>query len=102
MNQILDKLNSFCDSIECESKIASKKGKKNLEVENIVKKIKKINTKKDDENKATKEKTIAFLYQHAISFLPTDKISGDVPISKKFLSNMIALQKTVKLFIILM
>ena len=76
VNQILVELDSFCDSIECESKIASKKGKKNLEVEKIVKKIKKINTKKDDENKATKEKTIAFLYQHAISFLPTDKISG--------------------------
>ena len=84
VNQILVELDSFCDSIECESKIASKKGKKNLEVENIVKKIKKINTKKDDENKATKEKTIAFLYQHAISFLLTDKISGDTLYLKNF------------------
>ena len=44
----------------------------------------------DDENRATREKTIAFLYQHAICFLPTDMVEGDFPISEKFLYNMIA------------
>ena len=32
-----------------------------------------------------REKTITFLYQHAVSFLPTDEVKGDFPISDKFL-----------------
>ena len=39
VNQILDKLDPFCNSIEYESKRARKKGKQNPEVEDIVEKI---------------------------------------------------------------
>ena len=34
---------------------------------------------------------ILFLYNHSILFLKTDKITGDVLISNKFLSNIIAI-----------
>ena len=50
-------------------------------------------TSNQDDGKATKEKTIGFLYQHAINFLPTDKIKGNFPISDKFLPNMIFIFK---------
>ena len=70
-----------------------KKGRKNPETENIIDKITGIKTSQEDEKKATREKTIAFLYQHPVSFLPTDKIEGDVPISQKVLPNMIAIHK---------
>ena len=59
----------------------------------LSKKISKIKTSKQDDGKATKEKTIGFLYQHAINFLPTNKIKGNLPISAKFLSNMIFIFK---------
>ena len=52
--------------------------------------------------KARLPKTIAFLYQHAINFIPTDKIQGGFPVSGKFLPNMIPLLKINSLFIILM
>ena len=39
------------------------------------------------------KKTIAFLYQHAICFLPTDMVKSDFPMSEKFLYNMIAIFK---------
>ena len=87
LNKILDDLNSFCASIESEN-ISSN----NSEIHEIIEKIKKIkSSNNEDEGKATKEKTIAFLYNHSINFLPTDKIKGDFPISEKFLSNMIAI-----------
>ena len=44
----------------------------------------------DDENRATREKTIAFLYQNAICFLPTEMVEGNFPMFEKFLYNMIA------------
>ena len=43
--------------------------------------------------KARLPKKIAFLYQHAINFIPTDKIQGDFPVSGKFLPNMISVVK---------
>ena len=43
--------------------------------------------------KARLPKTIAFLYQHAINFIPTDKIQGGFPVSGKFLPNMISIVK---------
>ena len=43
--------------------------------------------------KARLPKTIALLYQHAINFIPTDKIQGDFPVSGKFLPNMISIVK---------
>ena len=49
-----------------------------------------------EEGKATKEKTIAYLYQHSVRFINTDKVNGDFQISKKFLSNMIAISKNKK------
>ena len=93
LNKILDELDSFCDSIESEILSSSRIGEQDPEIENIIDRIKKIKTCREDESKATKEKTIAFLYQHAINFLPTEKIQGDFPISEKFLPNMISIVK---------
>ena len=87
MNKILYTVTSFCASIESESMSS------NSEIEEIVEKIKKIKTSRDDEKKATKEKAIGFLYRQSMKFLPTDKVKGDFPISGKFLSNMIAIIK---------
>ena len=87
LNKILDAVSPFCVSIESESILS------NSEIEEIVEKIKKIKTSRDDDKKATKEKTIGFLYSQSINFLPTDKVKGDFPISDKFLLNMIAILK---------
>ena len=48
LNKILDEINYFCASIESES-ISS-----NPEIDEIVEKIKRIKTSRDDDNKATK------------------------------------------------
>ena len=45
------------------------------------------------DEKMSREKTILFSYNHSIPFLRIDKITGDVPISKKFLSNIIIGEK---------
>ena len=88
LNKILDDLDSFCASIESEN-ISSNNSEIDERIEKIKKKKKTSNN--EDEGKATKEKTIAFLYNHSINSLPTDKVKGDFPISEKFLSNMIAI-----------
>ena len=93
LNKILDKLDSFCASIESENLSSRKTKEEDIEINAIVKKISKIKTSKQDDGKAPKEKTIGFLYQHAINFLPTDKIKGSFPISSKFLPNMIFIFK---------
>lgn len=87
LNKILDDLDSFCASIEIENRSS------NSEIDEIVEKIKRIETSNEDDGKATKEKTITFLYNHSISFISTNKVKGDFPISVKFLSNMIAIVK---------
>ena len=86
LNTILDQLDSFCASVEVENRSSN-----NSDIDEIIEKIKKIKTSKEDDGKATKEKTIAFLYRHAICFKPTDKVKGEFPISSKFLSNMIGI-----------
>ena len=78
LNKILDDLDSFCASIEIESRSS------NSENDKIVQKIKRIETSNEDDGKATKEKTITFLYNHSISFIRTNKVKGDFPISVKF------------------
>ena len=93
LNKILDELSSFCASIESENISSTKTGEQDNEIKDIIENIKKIKTCTQDEGVATKEKTIAFLYQHSIKFLPTDKIKGDFPISAKFLQNMIFIYK---------
>ena len=93
LNNILDQLDPFCASIENENNFFSKN---NPDIDEIIKKIKKIKTTKEDEGKATKEKTIGFLYSHAIKFLTTDKVKGNFPVSKKFLLDMIAISKNEK------
>ena len=70
LNTILEELDSFCISIESE-KISSNE-QEDSEIDDIIEKIKKIKTSKEDEGKATKEKTIPFLYHHTIQFIPTD------------------------------
>ena len=91
LNKILDKLDNFCESLESENN----KGESD-EIEEIINKIKRIKTSVSEEGKATKEKTIAYLYQHSVRFINTDKVNGDFQISKKFLSNMIAISKNKK------
>ena len=91
LNKILDKLDNFCESLESENN----KGESD-EIEEIINKIKRIKTFVSEEGKATKEKTIAYLYQHSVRFINTDKVNGDFQISKKFLSNMIAISKNKK------
>ena len=54
LNKILDYLDSFCASVEVENRF------ENSEIAEIVEKIKKIKTSKEDDGKATKEKTIGF------------------------------------------
>ena len=68
-------------------------GEKNPEIESIIENIKEIKTSWEDEGKATREKPKPFLYQHAASFLPTEKFMGDFPISDKFLPNMSSIAK---------
>ena len=75
LNSILDKLDSFCASLEFENRSTS-----NSDIDEIVEKIKKFKTSKEDDGKATKEKTIAFLYGHSICFIPTNKVKGEFPI----------------------
>ena len=89
--KILLELDNFCDSIEHEVVNSLMSGKKNAEIESVTEQIKRIKTSCKDKDKPTKEKTIPFLYQHAVSFLPTDKVEGSFPISENFLPNMIAI-----------
>ena len=62
----------------------------------IIKKIKNIETSSEDKGKATKEKTIGFLYGRSICFIRSDKFKGEYPISSKFLANMISIVKNHK------
>ena len=105
LNKILDNVDIFCQSLESESyQQQQNNNESSAEIENIISKIKKIKTSTlnynqsptDNKNKATKEKTIAYLYQHAICFIKTDKIKGEIPISNKFLSIMCAISKNRK------
>ena len=68
LNKTLDELDSFCASIKRENLSSSKTEEEDLEIKAIAEKISKIKTNKQDEGQATKEKAIAFLYQHAIKF----------------------------------
>ena len=97
LNKILDKLGIFCESLESENN----KGESD-EIEEIINKIKRIKTSVSEEGKATKEKTIAYLYQHSVRFINTDKVNGDFQISKKFLPNMIAISKNKKTILMLL
>ena len=93
LNKILDELDSLCASIESENLSSTKTDNEDLEIKAIVQKISEIKTSRQDKGKANKEKTIAFLYSHAIKFLKTDKVKEDFPISDKLLSNMIFISK---------
>ena len=99
LNKILDNADLFCQSLESEN--YRQQNNDDDEIENIIDKIKKIKTTTttqptDNKNKPTKEKTVAYLYQHSICFMKTDKIKGEIPISNKFLSNIYAISKNRK------
>ena len=81
LNKILDNFDEFCKSVNQEAD------------DEIIEKIKKIKTTKEDENKTTKEKALCLMYISAIIFLPTKKVKGDFPMSENFLSNMIPIAK---------
>ena len=80
------------------------KGQKDPEVEVVTAKIRKLRMGYvcyDNESSATKEKTIAFLYQHAVCFLPTDMVKGNFPLSENFCKTCLPFLITGPLFIIL-
>lgn len=87
LNEVLDKTDLFCKDFQREAPDFP------LDSEEVINKIKKNKTTKEEENQVTKEKTIGYLYKTAIKFLPTEKIQGDFPLPEKFLSNMIAILK---------
>ena len=62
LNKILGEPDSLYDSIESENLSASRSGEQDPEIENIINRTKIIKTSREDEGKATKEKTIVFLY----------------------------------------
>ena len=82
---IFDNLDDFCESIEQEYE-------DNPDIE-IVSELKKIKTLWEDEEKATKEKAIQYMYESSICFIPTSKVKGKYPISSKFICNLIAIFK---------
>ena len=61
LEKILSKLDNFCDSIEHEVVNSLMSGKENADIESITEQIKRIKTSCKDNDKPTKEKSIAFL-----------------------------------------
>ena len=62
----------------------------------MISNIKKIKISAKQDEKISRENAITFLYQHAIHFLKNENINVDIPISNKFLSNMIAIYENKK------
>ena len=91
LNKILNKLDNFCMSIE-----ESINDGVDSEIDEIIEKIQNIETSSEDKGKATKEKTIGFLYGCSICFIRSDKFKGEYPISSKFLANVISIVKNHK------
>ena len=90
IKKLLDNVDDFCAGIKKENRISIIEEKPNLELDEIIKKNKQIKTSKNDKNdkEATKQKAIGFLYRETIKFLLNDKISGDFPMSDRFLQNL--------------
>ena len=91
INKILNELDNFGMTIE-----ESRNDGDDSEIDEIIKKIKNIETSSEDKGKATKEKTIGFLYGRSICFIRSDKFNGEYPILRKFLVNMISIVKNHK------
>ena len=84
LNNILNELDNFCMGIE-----ESRNNGDDSEIDEIkILKIKNIETSAEDKGKATKKKTIGFLYGRSICFKRSDKFKGEYPISCKFLANI--------------
>ena len=76
-------------SLEEENTANIENSNDNSEIEEIVKKIERIKTHKNDESEdCTKKKVIGYLYQQSIPFLSNDKIDASFPTSEKFLLNL--------------
>ena len=90
LEKFLDQFEEFCESLE------NPNDDEREEVEAIISNIKKIKISAKQDEKISREKAIIFLYQHSIHFLKNEKINVDIPISNKFLSNMIAIYKNKK------
>ena len=91
INKILNELDNFGMTIE-----ESRNDGDDSEIDEIIKKIKNIETSSEDKGKATKEKTIGFLYGRSICFIRSDKFKREYPILRKFLVNMISIVKNHK------
>ena len=94
LNKILNELDNLCMSIE-ESRNDGDDSEID-KIDEIIKKIKNIETSLEDKGKATKEKTIGFMYGRSICFIRSDKFKGEYPISTKFLANMTSIVKNHK------
>ena len=90
---VLDNVDEFCASLETENRLSIARGETNDEIKEIVKMVKKINTGKNKNEEVSKEKTIGYLYKNSIKLLPNEKISGDFPLSARFLQNLIFIHK---------
>ena len=90
LETILDQFEEFCESLE------NPNDDEREEVEAIISDIKKIKISAKQDEKISREKAIIFLYQYSIHFLKNEKINVDIPISNKFLSNVIAFYENKK------
>ena len=90
LEKFLDQFEEFCESLE------NPNDDEREEVEAIISNIKKIKISAKQDERISRENAIIFLYQPAIHFLKNEKINVDVPISNKFLSNMVAIYENKK------
>ena len=93
LNNILDEVDDFCESIECESSIAMKKGEKIQKLRRLLIKLNKLKQVKRTKKKLPEKKLMFFFTCMLLVFCRLTKLSGEVPISQKILPNMIAIHK---------
>ena len=93
VKKVLDNVDEFCASLKTENRSSIARGETNDKTKDIVEKIKKIDTAKNQREEVSKKKTIGYLYKNSIKFLPNEKILGDFPLSATFLQNLIFIHK---------
>ena len=104
LDRILDELETFCDSINREIVDSLIKGQEDPEVEAITAKLQKMKTGRvcyEDANRATREKTIAFLYQQLFVFYRQTWSRAIFRCPKNFCTTQLPFSITSMLFTIL-
>ena len=88
VKKVLDNVDEFCESLEKEN-LKNISGNDNSEIEEIIAKIEKIKSRKNNQSDdCTKKNVIGYLYQQSIRFLPNDKIDPSFQMSEKILLNL--------------